>query len=377
MPLTRMKSSFIREILAVAQDPEIISLAGGLPDVKTFPVGLLKPTIDQLTSDLNLFQYGPTQGYERLIKHLNDRYQLPEHHKLLVTTGSQQGLDLIARAFINPGDKIVLEAPSYLGAMQVLNFVQADIVPISQNAEGPDLNALEQCFARRQPKLFYAVPDFHNPTGVSWPLATRQEVAKLCLRYQVTFVEDAPYRPLRFTGDTLPMVSSFCPDQALVLRSFSKTASPGMRIGAVSGPAHWIDPLIKVKQGADLHSSLPTQAMLLGLLEHPSFEQHVANVRQLYRDRYEVLHTALKSLEMFGCFTQPVEGGMFVWLTLPECDTFTLAKTLLDQGVATVPSDVFYSGQKRSSALRLNFTNSSSECLKEAVARMAGVIKLL
>lgn len=375
-PLTRMKPSFIREILTAAQDPEIISLAGGLPDENTFPMALLKPTIEQLANDLSLFQYGPTQGYSRLVEHLNQRYQLPAHHKLLVTTGSQQGLDLVARAFINPGDKVVLEAPSYLGAMQVFDLMQADILPISQNADGPDLDALAQCFSRQHPKLFYAVPDFHNPTGVSWSLATRQAVAQLCQQHQVTLIEDAPYRPLRFTGDTLPMVSSFCPDQSLVLRSFSKIASPGMRVGVVSGPTQWIDPLITVKQGADLHSSVPIQAMLLGLLKHPEFEQHVANVCDIYRGRYQVLYNALMPLEPFGCHTQPIEGGMFVWLTVPECDTFALANTLLGQGVAVVPSDVFYPGPKEVSALRLNFTNSSPECLAKAVTRMTDTIKL-
>lgn len=369
--LDRMKSSFIREILAAASDPDMISLAGGLPDEKTFPIELLKPTIAQLHNDVSLFQYGPTQGYAPLVKHLNQLYQLPEHHKLLVTTGSQQGLDLIARAYINPSDGVVMEAPSYLGAMQVFDFVQASILTVAQLADGPDLEALERCFANDKPKLFYAVPDFHNPTGVCWSLAIRQAVAKLCIEYGVTLLEDAPYRPLRFSGESLPMVSSFCPDQALVLRSFSKIASPGLRIGVVSGPAKWIEPLIKVKQGADLHSNVPAQAMLLGLLEHPEVEQHIAKVCDLYHDRYQALLKALEKLEPFGCQAQPVAGGMFVWLTLPDCDSFALAKYLIEQGVATVPSDVFYSAEKGVSALRLNFTNATPDMLQEAVSRMA------
>ena len=211
----------------------------------------------------------------------------------------------------------------------------------------------------------------NNPTGVCWSLATRQAVAKLCIEYGVTLLEDAPYRPLRFSGESLPMVSSFCPDQALVLRSFSKIASPGLRIGVVSGPAQWIEPLIKVKQGADLHSNVPAQAMLLGLLEHPEFEQHIAKVCDLYHGRYQVLLKALEQLEPFGCQAQPVAGGMFVWLTLPDCDSFALAKYLIEQGVATVPSDVFYSAEKGVSALRLNFTNATPDMLQEAVSRMA------
>lgn len=369
--VSRMKSSFIREILAAASDPNMISLAGGLPDEQTFPIELLKPTIEQLPNQISLFQYGPTQGYLPLVRYLTDCYQLPEHHKLLVTTGSQQGLDLIARAFINPGDRVVMEAPSYLGAMQVFDFVQAEILSVTQREDGPDLAELETLFATQTPKLFYAVPDFHNPTGVCWSLATRKAVALLCEQYQVTLLEDAPYRQLRFSGEHLPMVSSFCPDRALVLRSFSKVASPGLRVGVVSGPSQWIDPLIKVKQGADLHSTVPVQAMLLGLLEHPEFDQHIARVCDLYHGRSQVLLQALKSLEVYGCHAQPVAGGMFVWLTLPDCDSFALAKHLIDQGVATVPSDVFYSGKKGVSALRLNFTNATPERLEMAVTRIS------
>ncbi|MFD1385090.1 PLP-dependent aminotransferase family protein [Rhodanobacter aciditrophus] len=376
-PVLRMKSSFIREILAAASDPNVISLAGGLPDEKTFPLDILKPVMTKIPEDVSLFQYGPTQGYGPLVKHLTARYEVPNHHKLLVTTGSQQGLDLIARAFFDPEDKIVMEAPSYLGAMQVFDLVQARILEVPQTDEGPDLEALEVCFATQRPKAFYGVPDFHNPTGVSWSLATRHKVAELCLAYQVTLIEDAPYRDLRFSGDALPMVSSFCPDQSLVLRSFSKIASPGLRMGVVSGPEAWVDALIKVKQGADLHSSVPVQAMLLGLLEHPDFDAHVAKVSDLYQGRYQVLAKALSALEDYGCRTLPTQGGMFVWLTLPDCDTMALAYRLLDQGIAAVPSDVFYSGDKGQSALRLNFTNATPDKLEQAVMRLESVLKSL
>ena len=376
-PVLRMKSSFLREILAAASDPNTISLAGGLPDEKSFPLDLLKPVMAKISEDVSLFQYGPTQGYAPLVRHLTERYEIPSNHKLLVTTGSQQGLDLIARAFFDPGDKIVMEAPSYLGAMQVFDLVQANILEVPQTHEGPDLVALETCFAKQRPKAFYGVPDFHNPTGVCWSLATRQKVAQLCLTYQVTLIEDAPYRELRFSGDALPMVSSLCPDQALVLRSFSKIASPGLRVGIVTGPQAWVDALIKIKQGADLHSSVPVQAMLLGLLEHPEFDAHVAKVSNLYHGRYQVLAKALSALEAYGCRALPADGGMFVWLLLPDCDTMALAYTLLEQGIAAVPSDVFYSGEKAQSALRLNFTNASPERLKQAVTRLESVLKAM
>ncbi|MBL4829909.1 MAG: PLP-dependent aminotransferase family protein [Aliivibrio sp.] len=370
--LQQIPSSYIREILAAASSDSVISLAGGLPDQSTFPIKLMESTLARLTSMPEVFQYGSTEGYGPLLAHLNELYQLPDNHKAMVCTGSQQGLDLIARAYMDPGDKIVMEAPSYLGAMQVFGLSQANMLSVSQNDEGPDTIALEQIFKENKIKLFYAVPDFHNPTGVCWSLATRQKVAALCQRYDVALVEDAPYRELRFTGNELPMVSSFCPDHSIVLRSFSKIASPGLRIGVVTGKESYIQPLVKVKQGADLHSSIPMQALLLGLLQHPEFDQHLVGIRNLYQARYQKMMGELTKQLPNNCLLKSVEGGMFIWLSLPDCDTFQLANDLLAQGVAVVPSDVFYANRSEvKSALRLNFTNSSLEEIEQAVAVIA------
>ncbi|KAB0291679.1 PLP-dependent aminotransferase family protein [Vibrio sp. D404a] len=370
--LQQIQSSYIREILAAASDKNVISLAGGLPDEQTFPIELMKPTLENLANMPEVFQYGSTAGYGPLIDHLSDTYQLPESHTAMICTGSQQGLDLIARAYVDPGDTVVMEAPSYLGAMQVFGLVQANIVTVSQTEFGPNLDELETCFKQQAPKMFYAVPDFHNPTGVCWTLESRQQVAALCEQYNVAFIEDAPYRELRFTGSELPLVSSFCPDHSIVLRSFSKIASPGLRIGAVTGKRSYLEPLIKVKQGADLHSSVPMQALLLGLLKHQDFGLHMENIRNLYKSRYEVLFSELEQKLPQGCVLKPVDGGMFIWVEIPECDTFELAKSLLGNGVAVVPSPVFYpdaNGAK--AALRLNFTNANPDELREAVSRLA------
>ena len=370
--LQQIQSSYIREILAAASDKNVISLAGGLPDEQTFPIELMKPTLENLANMPEVFQYGSTAGYGPLIDHLSDAYQLPESHTAMICTGSQQGLDLIARAYVDPGDTVVMEAPSYLGAMQVFGLVQANIVTVSQTEFGPNLDELETCFKQQAPKMFYAVPDFHNPTGVCWTLESRQQVAALCEQYNVAFIEDAPYRELRFTGSELPLVSSFCPDHSIVLRSFSKIASPGLRIGAVTGKRSYLEPLIKVKQGADLHSSVPMQALLLGLLKHQDFVLHMENIRNLYKSRYEVLFSELEQKLPQGCVLKPVDGGMFIWVEIPECDTFELAKSLLGNGVAVVPSPVFYpdaNGAK--AALRLNFTNANPDELREAVSRLA------
>ncbi|WP_413113510.1 PLP-dependent aminotransferase family protein [Thaumasiovibrio sp. DFM-14] len=376
--LQQVKSSYIREILATASDKNVISLAGGLPDKNTFPIDLMKPTLENLANMPEVFQYGSTAGYEPLLNFLTDYFKLPETHAAMITTGSQQGLDLIARAYVNPGDKVVMEAPSYLGAMQVFGFVQASIVTVSQTDFGPNLEELEQCFAEKRPQMFYAVPDFHNPTGVCWSLETRKKVAELCIQYDVALIEDAPYRELRFSGKALPLVSDFCPQNSILLRSFSKIASPGLRIGVVTGKASYLEPLIKIKQGADLHSSVPMQALLHGVLKHDNFETHINTIRELYKSRYEVMYAELEKQLPTSCVLKPVDGGMFVWVEILECDTFELAKSLLASGVAVVPSPVFYpDGAEVKTALRLNFTNSTPEELEVAVNRLVQVLNML
>ncbi|MCE4935352.1 PLP-dependent aminotransferase family protein [Aliivibrio fischeri] len=373
--LQQIQSSYIREILAAASDKNVISLAGGLPDEETFPIEIMKPILESLSDMPDVFQYGATAGYAPLLEFLTQKFELPENHLPMICTGSQQGLDLIARAYINPGDTVVMEAPSYLGAMQVFGLVQASISTVSQTEFGPNLEELEQCFIQESPKMFYAVPDFHNPTGVCWSLETRKKVAELCIQYNVAFIEDAPYRELRFTGEALPMVSSFCPQDSIVLRSFSKIASPGLRIGVVTGKKSYIEPLIKVKQGADLHSSVPMQALLLGLLKHEKFEQHMQTIQTLYKQRYDVLYNELKAQLPAQCEVNAVDGGMFIWVSLPDCDTFELASTLIANGVAVVPSPVFYPKPEGSpAALRLNFTNAKPNELVEAVNRLTSVL---
>ncbi|GEK12233.1 aminotransferase-like domain-containing protein [Aliivibrio fischeri] len=374
--LQQIQSSYIREILAAASDKNVISLAGGLPDEETFPIEIMKPILESLSDMPDVFQYGATAGYAPLLEFLTQKFELPENHLPMICTGSQQGLDLIARAYINPGDTVAMEAPSYLGAMQVFGLVQASISTVSQTEFGPNLEELEQCFIQESPKIFYAVPDFHNPTGVCWSLETRKKVAELCIQYNVAFIEDAPYRELRFTGEALPMVSTFCPQDSIVLRSFSKIASPGLRIGVVTGKKSYIEPLIKVKQGADLHSSVPMQALLLGLLKHEKFEQHMQTIQTLYKQRYDVLYNELKAQLPAQCEVNAVDGGMFIWVSLPDCDTFELASsTLISNGVAVVPSPVFYPKPEGSpAALRLNFTNAKPNELVEAVNRLTNVL---
>ncbi len=374
--LDAMQPSYIREILSSACRDDVISLAGGLPDESLFPMALMHDSIAQLSTKAELFQYGNTVGYAPLISYLSEQFKLPSTHSGLICTGSQQALDLIARAYINPNDIVAMEAPSYLGALQVFALAQADVKTVEQTEQGPDLSALETLFSEREVKFFYAVPDFHNPTGLCWSLETRKKVAELCIQYQVTLIEDVPYRELRFSGEALPLVSEFCLERSLVMRSFSKIATPGIRIGLLTGPKTWLEPIVRVKQGADLHSSVPMQAVLLDLLQHDLFTQHLSDLKAVYKQRHDSLLNLLNTQLPEGCSANAVEGGMFIWLRLPDCDIDAVAKQMLDKGVAVVPSSVFYpDNTKKNSALRLNFTNAEEALLKEAVERLALVLK--
>ncbi len=376
--LHAIRPSYIREILNAATADGVISLAGGLPAPELMPLTLLQQATANLASTPDIFQYGQTQGYAPLLDYIKEAYQLPASYDTLICTGSQQAIDLIARTYINPGDGVAMEAPSYLGALQAFELQQARIVTVPQRSDGPDLEILDALFASGTIKLFYAVPDFHNPTGICWSLDARRQVARLCQQYGVSLIEDIPYRELQFSGKNLPLASSFCPEQALALRSFSKISAPGIRLGAVSGPKQWLSPMIKIKQASDLHSSLPMQAVLLQLIKHAKFSEHINNVRQHYRERYVTLRTALTEQLSDDFNVQAVRGGMFVWLQLPYGEPMDIAKAAITQGVAVVPSPVFYPNQHHiEPALRLNFSHAKPGKLIEAVSRLRKTIDQL
>lgn len=371
-----LKPSYIRDILAAASAEGVISLAGGLPASQLFPHQLLAEAAASLEHTPQVYQYGDSRGYAPLLNHLHQLYQLPGDHSAIVCNGSQQGIDLIARTYLNSGDSVVMESPSYLGAIQVFDLAGVQIETIKQHEDGPDLQALEELFTRGRIKLFYAVPDFHNPTGICWSLPVRQHVARLCQHYNVLLIEDVPYRELRFNGEAQPLVSSFCPSHALVLRSFSKIAAPGLRIGVLSGPKQHLNYILNVKQACDLHTGFPMQAVALQLIKHPAFRDHINNVRACYFERYQALAAALN--EHLDCehSSQAVDGGMFLWLQLPGVEPIEIARCALEQGVAVVPGDVFFTEHSlMKPALRLNFSCESPDKLDEAIKRLRSAIR--
>ncbi|MGH1540955.1 MAG: PLP-dependent aminotransferase family protein, partial [Arenicella sp.] len=234
-----------------------------------------------------------------------------------------------------------------------------------------------KAFASGRIKVFYAVPDFHNPSGRCWSLEKRRQVAALCQKHNIVLLEDAPYRDLRFSGEQLPLVSSFCPDHSIVLHSFSKSIVPGIRVGAMVLPQRWSDAVTKIKQASDLHSNVPMQELVLQLLNHPDYPRHLQATTELYRSRYEVLAGELERELEPGSSFEPVAGGMFIWLQLPGADSMDLAAKALEQGLAVVPSESFYAdATDKPAALRLNFSHTAPEEIPEAVQRLKRVIAM-
>ena len=364
--------SYIREILKAATTPGMISLAGGLPAEELFPLDALRRASNDAASEVGNFQYGLTEGEPGLRQWIHDRHGLSALDGVLVTTGSQQALDLIARAYLNPGDKVLVEAPCYLGALQVFQLAGVEIITIDQLPDGPDLSQLRDALNTHKPKLFYAVPDFHNPSGVCWSAYKRGQIAGLLNRCQTAFVEDAPYRVLRYDNRDLPYVSELLNGNWFRLGSFSKIISPGLRVGYVCAAAALLRPLTVIKQASDLHSTRLTQITVLSVLQTEVFPEHMEALRIEYRVRRDTL---LESMHhQFGneILCECPSGGMFIWVKFPNYDTDRLAEAALRHNIAVVPSSAFYPpGHCTCSALRLNFSNSTPDILCAGVARLA------
>ncbi|WFS61253.1 PLP-dependent aminotransferase family protein [Pseudodesulfovibrio thermohalotolerans] len=373
--------SFIREILKVTADPEIISFAGGLPNPELFPVPAMDAAAHEVFKDIgaSALQYSTTEGDAGLRAIIAQRYLkrglTVDPDTILVTSGSQQILDISAKVFLDRGDRVVIERPGYLGAIQAFSLFEPEFVTVSLEDDGPNLAELEAAF-KEGAKCFYAVPNFQNPSGVSYSLEKRKGVAALCDQYGVLFVEDDPYGELRFLGEDLPSVFSFCEHKGLLCGSFSKIAAPGFRIGWVVAPEKDIyDKLVVAKQAADLHTSTVSQAIMRRYLETNDIDSHVELIRERYGRQRECM------VEMIGKYfpdgvtiTRP-EGGMFLWVTMPEeCSSMQLLDMAVKDKVAFVPGKPFYVDGSGDNTLRLNFSNSDEVRIEEGIKRLGRAI---
>lgn len=380
--MSKVKKSYIREILKVTQQPEIISFAGGLPNPDTFPVDELSEAAQKVLKNdgKNVLQYSTTEGYEPLRQYICDRYY--KRYKLkvspdeiLITTGSQQALDLIGKIFINKDDKVIIEKPGYLGAIQSLSVFEPEFMPLELEDDGINISELKEA-AKSNPKLYYAVTNFQNPSGLTYSEEKLKQVAEVLKDTDTIFVADDPYGELRYSGKEVPSIRNFIKDNSILLGSFSKIAAPGLRLGWVCANKEIMDKLVTAKQAADLHTSYFSQRVLYQYLEDNDLDKHIDEIRDMYRKQKDTMLNAMR--EYFPKevkFTSP-EGGMFLWVTLPEnISSLSLLNEAAEAKVAFVPGDPFYVDVEGANTMRLNYTNSTEEEIVEGIKSLAVVIK--
>ncbi|MDX9865402.1 MAG: PLP-dependent aminotransferase family protein [Anaerolineaceae bacterium] len=391
--IQQMSSSIIRELLKLTNDPQIISFAGGLPAPSVFPVEEFKQAAINVLNNSGsaALQYGSTEGFEPLRKWVVE-YSVRTGinittKNVMITSGSQQGLDLIGRVFINPGDRILVEAPTYLGALQAWQAYQAEFISVESDEHGMKIDALDAAL-RAGPKFIYVLPNFQNPTGRTTSLERRQKIVDLAQQYGVPIVEDDPYGELRFEGEALPSISSLdseCVDIActlpyagnvIYLSTFSKILAPGLRLAWVIAPENVISTLVKAKQGADLNTAKFTQMTAHEVCKNGFIDQHINVIRKVYLERRNTMLDCLDEHMPKGVQWNRPEGGLFLWVTLPEhLNTTDLLQRALKEKVAFVPGEPFFPSGGGQNNMRLNFSFSPPDLINEGIARLGRVIQ--
>jgi 2-aminoadipate transaminase len=382
-----MRASEIRELLKFTERPEVISLAGGLPAPEFFPTHDLNAAVTSVLKEngRKALQYSTTEGHPPLRRWIAERMNerlgtcvRPE--EVLITSASQQGLDLTGRVLLDEGDEVLCEGPTYLGAISAFRAYQPRFVEVPTDDDGMVIveleRRLEQC---GRAKLVYVVPDFQNPSGRTWSLARRRALVEVARRHDVVIIEDNPYSEVRFAGEHLPAIKSLDEDgRTVFLGTFSKILAPGIRVGWVAAPPAILDKYVLAKQGADLHTSTLTQMMLAAYLEHFDLDANLARVREAYRARRNAMVRALeREMPPDVRFTRP-SGGLFLWVELPEgVDTRKLLEVCLTHDVAFVPGEPFFPNGGHANTLRLNYSNMPEARIEEGVRRLAAALREL
>jgi 2-aminoadipate transaminase len=389
-----MRSSAVRELLKLTEQPDIISFGGGLPAPEVFPVERFRQACDRVLKDAGTraLQYSTTEGYrplrEMIARHAR-RFGIniqPEH--VLLTSGSQQALDLIGKVFINPGDHLLVERPTYLGALQAWRTYQAEYACVSMDDEGMRTDEVESQI-RTGPKFIYALPNFQNPSGVTLSLARRRRLIELADHYGVPILEDDPYGQLRYEGEHLPSLVLLDGERektngapysgnVIYLSTFSKTLAPGIRLGWIIAPAEVIQKLVQAKQGADLHTSTFSQIVAHEVASGGFLDQHVKTIRQIYRQRRDAMLRALEAHFPDGVTWTRPQGGLFLWVRFPEgMDAADILRVAVTQKVAFVPGQPFFPDGSGANTARLNFSYATPETIEEGIRRLGVALKSL
>lgn len=374
--------SFIREMLNVTLDDSVISFAGGLPNRKLFPVEALAQAAARVFTEAggDALQYSNTEGYGPLREFIAERYrrrglEVPAEH-ILITTGSQQGLDLLGKTLLNDGDEVLIEQPGYVGAIQAFSIYRPRFRPVPVGEEGMDIGALETVLQQAVPKLAYMVPNFQNPSGISYSAANRQQVAALLGGSRTLLVEDDPYGELRFSGEQCPSFRQLLPEQSVLLGSFSKTVVPAFRLGWIVAPPALLDKLITAKQATDLHTDYFAQRLLHRYLCDNDLDAHIARITETYgRQRDAMVEAIGRHFPPEVHITRP-DGGMFLWASLPQgTSALALFERALARKVIFVPGDPFYIGKTHVNTLRLNFSCATEAEIGEGIRRLGEAMR--
>jgi 2-aminoadipate transaminase len=382
-----MKRSEIRELLKMTRRPDVISFGGGLPDPETFPVKDLEDISCQLLRDKGAIalQYGPTEGEVPLRQEIAkwmSREKATKPENILITVGSQQGLDIISKVFLDPHDIVVVELPTYVGGLQAFNAYRARMIGVPQDDEGMRMDLLEKTLAKlakrnKKPKFIYVVPDFQNPSGVTMSLERRKKLLDLAYQYEVPIVEDSPYRDLRFVGKPIPAIYSLdSENHVIVLGTFSKLLCPGLRLAWIMAPAEWTDRMIVAKQSMDLCSPSYTQLIVAEYLKRGLLPKQIENIRKLYGRKLEIMLDALKQYMPKGVKWSKPKGGLFLWIELPKrMSANDLFLKAIENKVAYVVGSAFHCDDAGQNTMRINFSYPSEQQIVEGIQRLAKMLK--
>ena len=376
--------SFIREILKVTENSRVISFAGGLPNAALFPAKeIAQACVKVLNDDNTALQYSTTEGYLPLRQYIAQRYFKKyglriSPDTITITNGSQQGLDLIGKIFIEKNDKVIIERPGYLGAIQAFSVYEPEFIPISLQDDGIDTSELATSLKKAKIKLFHMVANFQNPSGITYSKEKRLAIAEIFSSHNGILIEDDPYGDLRFEGESLPSIRHQLRDNIILLGTFSKIVAPGLRLGWVCASPEITDKIVVMKQASDLHSNYIAQRILYQYLVDNDVDEHISKITKVYGKQRSCMISAMgKYFPSEVKFTRP-EGGMFLWLTLPnDLSSIKLFEAAIQEHLAFVPGRPFYVDGGGNNTCRLNFSNSDENKIEEGIKRLASIIKRL
>ena len=375
--------SFVRGILKAASDPSVISFAGGLPNPISFPQEELLQSMERIvkTYGSNVFQYSITAGLPELRQYIADRYNRIFHlhltiDNIIITTGSQQALDLIGKVLLDKGDGVIVERPTYLAAIQAFSMHQPVFYPVELTEDGMNPDQLKKVL-QNPVKFIYAIPDFQNPTGLTYSAENRKCIYEILKDHEVVLIEDDPYGELRFDGERLPYIGAGKLPNSILLGTFSKTVTPGMRTGfIISENKELLKCLSIAKEASDLHTNVFSQYLIWDYLKNNDLDMHIAKIKALYKKQAQTMMDAMEQyFPPAVTYTKP-HGGMFLWVTLPEgVSAMSLFPKALEKKVAFVPGDPFYIGIENANTMRLNYTNADCETIAEGIHRLGDLLK--